>query len=102
MTKEEFKEKWEADERGSGITYDDIADRAKEWGLYEDPKCHRIEDVTYSVLKAANCCDAEEFNPNKLLETASIAETALGNGEYEKAYTITLKDRQEIYDREFN
>jgi hypothetical protein len=58
--------------------------------------------VTYSVLKAANCCDAEEFNPNKLLETAAIAETALENGEYEKAYTITLKDRQEIYDREYN
>lgn len=32
-TKEEFKKLWEADDEGSGITYDDIADCAKAWGL---------------------------------------------------------------------
>lgn len=85
MTKEEFKEKWEADERGSGITYDDIADRAKEWGLYKDPKCYRIEDVTYSVLKAAGCKDADDYRINN-----------------QKPISITREERQALYDREFN
>ena len=85
MTKEEFKEKWEADERGSGITFDDIADRAKEWGLYKNPKCCPIEDVMYSVLKAADCKDADDYRIN--------------DG---KAFTITREERQALYDREFN
>lgn len=63
MTREEFKKLWEADERGSGITLDDIADVAKEWGLFENPKCWDIYIVRYEVLKAAKCVDAEEFNP---------------------------------------
>lgn len=64
MTKEEFKKLWEADEKGSGITFDDIADRAKEWGLFDKPKCCDINIVRYEVLKAAKCVDVEEFNPN--------------------------------------
>lgn len=66
MTKEEFKKLWEADEHASGITFDDIADVAKEWGLFEDPKCWHIYIVRYEVLKAAKCVDAEEFNPLKI------------------------------------
>ena len=63
MTQEEFKKLWEADEHGSGITFDDIANRAKEWGLFDHPKCCDINIVRYEVLKAAKCVDAEEFNP---------------------------------------
>ena len=47
---------------GSGITFDDIADRAKEWGLFEDPKCCNIFLVMHEVLKEAKCVDAEKFN----------------------------------------
>ena len=65
MTKEEFKELWEADEHGSGITFDDIAKVAKEWWLFENPKCCDINIVRYAVLKAAKCVDAEDFNPYK-------------------------------------
>lgn len=65
MTREEFKQKWEADEEGSGITFDDMADCAKEWGLFNNPKCCDINIVRYEVLKAAKCIDAEEFNPYK-------------------------------------
>lgn len=66
MTQEEFKKLWEADEKGSGITFDDISDRAKEWGLFEKPKskCCDVNIVRYKVLKAAKCVDAEEFNPD--------------------------------------
>ena len=63
MTKEEFKKRWESDEHGGGITYDDIADCAKDWGLFSKPRCCKIDIVTYKVLKAADCIDAEEFKP---------------------------------------
>ena len=63
MTKEEFKRKWEADDEGSGITFGDIANCAIEWGISSRPKCERINDLTYKVLKSANCVDAEEYKP---------------------------------------
>lgn len=64
MTREEFKKLWEADEDAPGITIDDIADVAKEWGLFDYPKRYDINIVRYEVLKAAKCVDAEEFNPD--------------------------------------
>mgnify|MGYP000355146949 FL=1 len=62
-TKEEFKKLWEADDEGSGITYDDIADCAKAWGLYKTPRVNNISEVLYKVLVAAGVEDAEDFNP---------------------------------------
>ena len=53
---------WEANEKASGITFDDIADAAKEWGLFDNPRCCDINVVRYEVLKEAKCKDAEEFN----------------------------------------
>ena len=61
MTKEEFKIRWESNDSGGGITFDDIADCAKAWGLYSRPKTAEIGCVRYEVLKAANTVDAEEF-----------------------------------------
>ena len=63
-TKEDFKRLWEANEYGSGITYDDIADCAKAWGISECPKIRPIDEIAYKVLKAAQVNDAEEYNPN--------------------------------------
>ena len=54
-TKEEFKRLWESSDDGGGITYDDIAECAKAWGLYSKPKCHSLCDVTNAVLSAAGC-----------------------------------------------
>lgn len=64
MTKEEFKKLWEANENGSGITFDDIADCAVAWGISPRPRTRPIDHIRYMVLKAANVCDAEEYNPN--------------------------------------
>lgn len=61
MTKEEFKTRWESDETGGGITFDDVADCAKEWGLYRTPKIHDMQEVLNRVLEAANV----EDNPPK-------------------------------------
>ena len=52
-TKEEFKRLWESNANGGGITFDDIADCAKAWGLFSKPKCCAIDTVVYSVCKAA-------------------------------------------------
>jgi hypothetical protein len=61
MTKQEFKERWESTPDGGGITFDDIAKCAKEWGLYSSPKTARMNDVVNTVLKHADvsCEDAE-------------------------------------------
>ena len=64
MTKEEFKELWETSE--SRITWDLLANLAKEWGIAEKPRCMRLYDVRYLVLKAADVPNAEEFNPDYL------------------------------------
>lgn len=64
MTKEEFKKRWESGSDGGGITYDDIADCAKAWGLYQTPRINRIDMVRYRVLRAAGTVDAEEFAPD--------------------------------------
>lgn len=53
MTKEQFKWRWESDKDGGGITYDDIAECAKEWGIMQNPRTHSMDAVTKLVLKAA-------------------------------------------------
>lgn len=67
MTKEEFKKRWESDERGGGITFEDIADCAKEWGLFSTPRVNQIDAVRYKVLKAADCVDAEKYKDERKL-----------------------------------
>ena len=61
MTKEEFKNRWESDDDGGGITFDDIADCAKVWGLYSTPRIHDIFEVRRAVLKAAGTNDWQEY-----------------------------------------
>lgn len=63
MTKQEFKSRWESNDNGGGITFDDIADCAVSWGINKYPRTSPIYTVRYSVLKAAGTIDAEDFNP---------------------------------------
>ena len=63
MTKEEFKRRWESDENGGGITYEDIATCYVQWGIGTYPKTKPIHTVRYQVVKAANTNDAENFKP---------------------------------------
>lgn len=65
MTKEEFKQRWESNDDGGGITFDDIADCAVAWGISRTPRTSRIDMVRYRVLAAAGTADAEAYNPNK-------------------------------------
>lgn len=63
MTRQEFKARWESDDRGGGITFDDVADCAVAWGLSSHPKTQPIDSVRYAVLKAAGTEDAEAYKP---------------------------------------
>lgn len=55
MTQKEFKKRWDSDENGGGITFDDIAKCAIDWGLCDSPRTHNIFWVRDLVLKSANC-----------------------------------------------
>ena len=61
MTKEEFRKRWDGDENGGGITFDDIADCAEEWGLYTTPRIHPIDVVAHEVTVIAGCKDIYEI-----------------------------------------
>ena len=55
MTKEEFRKRWDSGPDGGGITFDDIAECATEWGLYATSRIHPINEVIEKVVKAAKC-----------------------------------------------
>lgn len=61
MTPEEFKQRWESNDDGGGITYNDIAECAKKWGLYSSPRASDITKVRYAVLKRAGVSDLEDW-----------------------------------------
>ena len=65
MTKEEFKTRWESNDNGGGISYDDIANCAVAWGISRTPRIRRIDVIRYQVLVAAGTVDAEEFKPEE-------------------------------------
>ena len=52
-TKQQFKKLWDSNERGGGITWDDIADCAVAWGLASKPKTMALEKVRSLVVAAA-------------------------------------------------
>lgn len=68
MTKEEFKKRWESDENGGGLTFDDIANCAVSWGLSQFPKTRPIDSIRYTVLKSAGVNDAEDYKPEDVTE----------------------------------
>jgi len=68
MCKQQFKTRWESNDRGGGITFDDIAQCAVEWGISSHPKTSSINSIRYRVLKAAGTNDCEEFKPEAEVE----------------------------------
>ena len=68
MNKLQFKDRWESNDRGGGITFNDIAKCAVEWGISSHPKTSPINHIRYRVLKAAGTKDCEEFKPEAEVE----------------------------------
>ena len=65
MTKKEFKELWESNDDGGGITFQDIADCAIEWGITTSPYMSNRHEIRYSVLLDAGVNDVEYYNPTQ-------------------------------------
>lgn len=65
MNRTEFKKRWQSDDIGGGITFDDIADCYVKWGLGASPRIKPIDKVRYEVLVAANTIDANDFKPDE-------------------------------------
>jgi hypothetical protein len=63
MTKQQFKNRWESDDEGGGITFEDVAVCAKKWGVSFTPRTRPMDRVLYQVLKAANVKNSEEYRP---------------------------------------
>lgn len=55
MTKEDFRKRWDSNDEGGGITFDDIAKCAQDWGIYSRPRTREINEVVEKVIKAAGC-----------------------------------------------
>ena len=53
MSKEEFKLRWESDDNGGGITYEDVAACAVAWGISQRPKTQPMNLILKRVLVAA-------------------------------------------------
>lgn len=54
ITPDQFKQRWESNSAGGGITFDDIAACAQQWGLFEKPFLHPILEVVEAVCDAAD------------------------------------------------
>lgn len=66
MTKLQFKTRWESTDEGGGITFDEIAECAKLWGITSKPRIMLMDKILYEVLKVANTKDAESYKPQKI------------------------------------
>ena len=53
MTKQQFRARWESDENGGSITFDEVADCAIAWGLCQSPKARPMHVVMRMVVEAA-------------------------------------------------
>lgn len=60
-TKEEFKMMWESED--CTITFEDVADCARAWGISSHPTTKHMDSMRYKVLCAALIDDAEEYRP---------------------------------------
>lgn len=60
MTKAQFKKRWDSNEDGGDITFDDIAQCAVKWGLVQNPRMHRIDMIVNMVIKAAGCKETKK------------------------------------------
>lgn len=61
MTKEEFKQQWEQDDRW--FTLDELIKISKEWRILKNPHAMSIGDILYEVLRSAQVSNARFYKP---------------------------------------
>jgi hypothetical protein len=87
MTEQEFIDRWNSDDEGGGITFDDIADCAQKWGLVQRPRISPIDSVLAIVLKHLGL-----KNPNDSNGENDKQETLTPNNNERKNETMTLSN----------
>jgi hypothetical protein len=99
MTKEEFRARWNQDDQGGGITFDDIADCAKAWGICSKPKIRPIEEIRDKVLEAAGCSMPTELEIaiSDLKKARNRAELQQVHNQYKAVYGEYGSARNEQY-----
>lgn len=65
MTKREFKERWESDDIDDGITFEEVANCSRDWGIISHPETVKRDVVLYLVLREAEIPDLEEYLPER-------------------------------------
>ena len=68
LTKEQFKELWESNDEGGGITFKDITDCAKAWGISDRPTIKSIDSILNQVLLVAGCDEDATIEVKEHLE----------------------------------
>ena len=80
-TKEKFKELWESNEDGGGLTWEDIADCAKDWRLYSRPKIRDMFEVRDKVIEAAGCEPIDDIDHNECVVCGEYGVAITGNAD---------------------
>lgn len=57
MTKQEFAKRWDSDDEGGGITFDDIAECVVAWGVCPHPRSRPVDEVAKLVVAASGAND---------------------------------------------
>lgn len=60
MSKAQFRQRWDSNPEGGGITYDDIADCAIAWGITSNPRRQPVDEVARQVVAASGAKDPYE------------------------------------------
>lgn len=113
MTRQEFAERWSSDENGGGITWDDIAECAKAWGLCSKPKTMEMNKVRELVLQAAGLSPRLKFLQKADADThakwiKAIAEGATNKDgvtaeqAFKEKFSPTPEQWQAVLDEVFN
>lgn len=66
MTKEEFKKRWESDDNGGGITFEEVAECAINWKISSRPRINSMDLLLYRVLKYVGVSDYEDYKPKNI------------------------------------
>ena len=97
MTKEEFRTRWNSNDNGGGITFDDIADCAIAWGISARPKTRPMEEIRDKVLAAAGC-EMPDDTPSRKKDITDY-EYAAQSSPMDDSLAIALNDLKNARDR---
>lgn len=98
MTREEFKKRWDSDDSGGGITFEDVAICAKDWGLSSRPKTRNIHEVLEMVLSAAGVDDEEGVKGDDKIRAGIGGVLDVVFGQHPRVHVTQLEEAPDMLD----